>query len=332
MARQVILFSSPWSDLSLEDLAQRASEWGYQGLELCSWGSHLEVQRALSDPNYCPHLLEVFGRGELTVPVISNHRVGQAVCDPVDERHRRLVPDYVWGNGHASEVSQRAAEEMMATGLVAQQLGASIVSGFTGSAIWSFVSGYPHADAESVSEAIDDFARRWRPILNSFRDCGVRFALEVHSGQIAFDLTSAEMVMDALGDHEAFGFLFDPCHLHWQGVDPVEFLRRFGDRIYHVHMNDVRLNLNGRNGILNSYLPPGDPRRGWDYRSAGRGALDWETIIRSLNEIGYNGALAVDWHDPGMNRDFGAQDACKFVRQLDFDGPAAGRFTGFRPS
>ena len=59
MARTVTLFTGPWADLSLEELAQKASEWGYQGLELCCWGDHCEVQRALSEDNYCRQKLDL---------------------------------------------------------------------------------------------------------------------------------------------------------------------------------------------------------------------------------------------------------------------------------
>ena len=46
--------------------------------------------------------------------------------------------------------------------------------------------------------------------------------------------------------------------------------------------------------------------------------------MRALNEIGYDGALSVDWHDPGMDREYGAADACRFVKAVDFDPPARG--------
>src|SRR5207247_7378707 len=115
-------------------------------------------------------------------------------------------------------------------------LGAAVVAGFCGSALWSYVNGYPAPTAAVVSAAFKDFAKRWNPILNVCKDCGVKFALEVHPGQIAFDLYTAEMALDALGGREEFGFTFDASHLHWQGVDPVEFLRRFPDRIYHVQI------------------------------------------------------------------------------------------------
>jgi sugar phosphate isomerase/epimerase len=319
MARPVILYSGQWTDLPVEELVQKVSEWGYQGLELSCWGDHFEVQRALSEPEYCQRKLDLVVRADLSVPVLSSHRVGQAVCDVIDARHQGLLPDYVWGDGNPAEVPQRAAEEMMATARAAQKLGVGVLSGFTGSALWSYVAGYPAPSPDVVAAGFQEFVERWNPILDAFRDCGVRYACEVHPGQIAFDLYSAEMALDALGGREEFGFTFDPSHLHWQGIDPTEFLRRFPDRIYHVHIKDVSLNLNGRTGLMNSYLPPGDPRRGWDFRSPGHGGIDWEGIIRALNAIGYEGPLAVEWKDNGMEREYGAEEACKFVKRLDFE-------------
>jgi sugar phosphate isomerase/epimerase len=330
MARPVILFSGQWTALSLEELASKVSDWGYQGLELCCWGDHFEVQRALSEDDYCQKKLDLLSRHDLSAPVISNHRVGQAVCDKIDARHQAMLPDYLWGDGDPLEVSARAAEEMMATVRAAQRLGASVVGTFTGSALWSYVGGYPPPTPEVIAAGFDDLTRKWNPILDVCRDCGVKLAVEVHPGQLAFDLYSAEGVLDALGGREEFGFLFDPSHLHWQGIDPVEFLRRFPDRIFHVHLKDAVLNLNGRNGLLNSYLPYGDPRRGWDFRSPGRGGIDWENLIRALNEIGYDGPLCVEWKDSGMNRDYGAEDACKFVKRLDFESAKRGGTEAFR--
>jgi sugar phosphate isomerase/epimerase len=319
MARPVILFTGQWTDLPLEELAQRAAEWGYQGLELCTWGDHFEVQRALSEDDYCQAKLDLLARHELTAPVLAAHRVGQAVADPIDARHQGLLPDYVWGDGDPEAVRQRAAAEMIATVRAAQRLGVAVVSGFTGSPLWAYVCGYPAPGPEVVSAGLAEFARRWEPVLDACRDAGVRFAAEVHPGQVAFDLYSAEMALDAVGGREEFGFTFDPSHLHWQGVDPAEFVRRFPDRIYHVHIKDAVLALNGRSGVLGSYLPYGDPRRGWDFRAPGRGGIDWEAVVRALNDAGYDGPLAVEWKDAGVQRDYGTEEACKFVKRLDFE-------------
>src|SRR5262245_47053023 len=143
MGRPIILFSGQWSDLPLEELAQKASDWGYQGLDLSCLGDHFEVQRAVAAGTYCQERLELLSRHGLTVPVLSNHRVGQAVADLIDARHRTILPDYVWGDGQPAGVQQRAAEEMMATVRAAEKLGVSIVGGFTGSPLWSYVVGYP---------------------------------------------------------------------------------------------------------------------------------------------------------------------------------------------
>ncbi len=330
MPRPLLLFSHNWTDITLEDLAGKASEWGYAGFELACWGDHLEVQRAVSEPDYCSAKLDLLSRYDLQVPVVSNHRVGQAVCDPIDSRHKAMLPDYVWGDGKPEGVRQRAVEEMLATFRVAEKLGASVVSGFTGSQLWSYVLGYPGPSAETVSDGLKDFARLWNPVLDVAAECGVKFAFEVHPGQIAYDYYSAEMALDALGGRPEFGFTFDPSHFHWQGIDPVEFIRRFGDRIYHVHVKDAVLALNGRNGVLNSYLAPGDARRGWHFRAPGRGGIDWEGIIRALNAAGYTGALAVEFNDRDMDREFGAEEACKFVRRLDFEPAQPRGPTAFR--
>ncbi len=332
MPRQILLFTGPWDDCALEELAPKAAEWGYQGLDLACWGDHFEVQRALSEEDYCPRKLDLLARQDLTAAVLSNHRVGQAVCDRIDERHRPLLPDYVWGDGTPEEVSQRAAEEMMATIRAAQKLGVSVVSGFSGSALWSYVAGWPAPSAAVVEAGFRQFAERWQPILDVCRDCGVRFALEIHPGEIAFDLVTAELALDAVEGREEFGFTFDPSHFHWQGIDPVEFLRRFADRIFHVHVKDAVVHLNGRNGLLNAHLPHGDPRRGWDFRAPGHGGIDWEAVIRALNDIRYDGPLAVEFTDAGMDREHGAEQACKFVKRLDFEPARRGDSRAFKDS
>jgi sugar phosphate isomerase/epimerase len=169
---------------------------------------------------------------------------------------------------------------------------------------------------------IDDgfklLAERFHPILDVFEECGVKFALEVHPTEIAFDLYTAERALKALDYRESFGFNFDPSHLHWQGVDSVEFIRAFPDRIYHMHVKDAIVTLNGKSGILASHLNFGDPRRGWDFRSPGRGGVNFEEIIRALNQVGYKGPLSVEWEDMGMEREFGAREAARFVKQKDF--------------
>ena len=177
---------------------------------------------------------------------------------------------------------------------------------------------FPPVTPEMIEGGFRHFAAMWGPILDVFDECGVRFALEVHPTEIAYDIVTARRALDALGGRRTFGFNFDPSHLHWQMVDPVLFLREFADRIYHVHMKDAALTLDGESGILSSHLNFGTPGRGWDFRSLGRGGVNFEEIIRALNALGYQGPLSVEWEDAAMDREHGASEACTFVRKLDF--------------
>lgn len=319
MARTVTLFTGQWADLPLADLARRARDFGYEGLELACWGDHFDVSRAIAEDDYCAGRRQLLEEYDLQVLAISTHLVGQAVLDRIDERHQAILPPHVWGDGDPEGVNARAAEELKETARAAQRLGVDVVNGFTGSSIWPLLYSFPPVPETMIEEGYRLFAERFHPILDVFGQCGVRFALEVHPTEIAFDLYSAQRALEAIEHREEFGFNFDPSHLLWQGVDPVEFLRAFPDRIYHVHIKDAIVTLNGRTGILSSHLNFGDPRRGWDFRSPGRGGVNFEEIIRALNSIGYSGPLSVEWEDSGMDREAGAREACDMVRRLDFE-------------
>ncbi|RIK72455.1 MAG: AP endonuclease [Planctomycetota bacterium] len=318
MARPVTLFTGQWADLPFEDLARMTREFGYDGNELACWGDHFDVSAALNDSSYVAAKREQLEKNELACYAISNHLVGQAVCDVIDQRHKSILPPHVWGDGKPEGVNKRAAEEMMNTARAAQKLGVEVVNGFTGSSIWHLLYSFPPVPESMIEEGFELFAERWNPILDVFGECGVRFALEVHPTEIAFDVYTAKRALHAVANRPEFGFNFDPSHLLWQGVDPVEFIREFPDRIFHVHIKDAIVTLNGRSGILGSHLNFGDPRRGWDFRSPGRGGVNFEEIIRALNAIGYDGPLSVEWEDSGMERQQGAREACDFLRKLDF--------------
>ncbi|MEM8863930.1 MAG: sugar phosphate isomerase/epimerase [Planctomycetota bacterium] len=318
MPRPVTLFTGQWADLPVEEMCRKASSFGYQGLELACWGDHFEVDRAAKDPNYVGDRRDLLDRYDLQCHAISNHLAGQAVCDVIDQRHQSILPPHVWGDGEPNGVNQRAAEEMKQTARVAQKFGVDVVNGFTGSSIWHLLYSFPPVPESMIDGGFQQFADRWNPILDVFDECGVRFALEVHPTEIAFDIHTAQRALEAVGHREAFGFNFDPSHLIWQGVDPVEFVRAFPDRIYHVHIKDAIVTLNGTSGILASHLNFGDPRRGWDFRSPGRGGVNFEEIIRALNVINYQGPLSVEWEDSGMDREHGATEAAEFVKRIDF--------------
>jgi sugar phosphate isomerase/epimerase len=323
MARPITLFTGQWADLTLDRVAELAAGWGYDGLELASWGDHFDVNRALSEDGYIQSRHDILAKHGLKCFAISNHLVGQAVCDAfIDDRHKGIVPAHVWGDGSPEGVRQRAAEEIKNTARAAAKFGVNVVTGFTGSSIWHLIYSFPPNDPKVIDAGYDDFAQRWNPILDVFDEVGVKFALEVHPTEIAYDIYTTQRTMAAVQNRPAFGINFDPSHLHHQFVDPVMFLEAFADRIYHVHMKDSIRRLDGQHSILGSHLGFGDRRRGWDFVSVGRGGIDFEQIVRTLNQINYGGPLSIEWEDSGMDRLQGAPESLAAVKRVNFSASA----------
>jgi len=318
MARPVTLFTGQWADLPVEELAAKAGEWGLDGLELACWGDHFEVDKALANDGYAAGRGELLERNGLGIWALGAHLVGQAVCDPIDARHQAILPPEVWGDGDPEGVRQRAAERMKDTARAAARLGVEQVNGFTGSAIWHQLYSFPPNDFAGIERGYQDFGERWGPILDVFQEEGVRFGLEVHPTEIAYDFVTTRNALEAVGGHPAFGINLDPSHFVPQFLDAAAFAREFSDRIYHVHVKDSRRRLDGRRSILASHLNFGEAERGWDFVSPGHGDVDFEEFVRALNAIGYTGPLSIEWEDSGMDREWGVQDAVAFCRRLDF--------------
>lgn len=316
MARPVTLYTLQWGDLPLEVVCQKAKDFGYDGIEI-GLPTHLDVR--CNDTDYYNEIKSLLESYNLNLYTISTHLIGQAVCDNISERHKPILPDYIWGDGEPEGVRQRAAKELVRTAYAAKMLGVDTVVGFTGSPIWHLLYSFPPVTDEMINKGYEDFAKRFVPILDDYQKLGVRFALEVHPTEIAFDTFSAHRALDALGDHPAFGFNYDPSHLAYQGVDYVDFIYNFPDRIFHVHMKDVYWSDTPKPiGVFGGHSTFGDPRRYWNFRSLGRGKVNFEEIIRALNSIGYKGPLSVEWEDSAMDREQGAIESCQFVKKIDF--------------
>jgi sugar phosphate isomerase/epimerase len=319
--------------MPLSELAPLAKRMGYDGLELACWGDHFEVDKALASSSYVDAKRALLNEHGLECYALSAHLVGQCVCDAIDSRHEAILPSDVWGDGDAEGVRKRAAKRMMDTARAARAFGVGVVNGFTGSSIWHAAYAFPPTSQEYWDAGFEDFAERWLPILDAFDEAGVGFALEVHPTEIAFDIATALRAINAVRGHPRFGFNYDPSHLAYQGVDYVKFVRFFGEagRIKHVHLKDVWFSDGGRRrgdgtvGVFGGHTSFGDARRAWDFRSLGRGDVDFEAIVVALNDIGYRGPLSVEWEDARMERVAGATEACAYARRLDF-APSAVAF------
>lgn len=318
MARPVTLFTGQWADLSFEDVCSLIGGFGYDGLEIACWGDHMDVERAAKDPDYVAMKKKTLAKYGLNCWALGNHLAGQCVGDAFgDPRLEGFAPKNLAGQWE--KIRQWGIQQMLYTAQAAKNMGCTVVTGFMGSPIWKYLYSFPQTTESMVADGFAEILELWTPILDEFDACGVKFALEVHPSEIAFDYYTAKRLLEVFGYRETLGFNFDPSHLQWQGVDPALFYRDFADRIYHVHIKDCYVKLDGRSGILGSHLQFGDLRRGWNFVSPGHGDVNFEFIVREANAAGYKGPFSVEWEDNGMDRLFGAKEALAFVRKIDFD-------------
>ncbi|MDP4775454.1 MAG: sugar phosphate isomerase/epimerase, partial [Opitutales bacterium] len=181
--RPVTLFTGQWADLKIADLLPKVKAMGYEGVELACWGDHFDVVRAVNEKGYVESVWELLKKHDLGCWAISSHLVGQATCDNIDERHQCILPAHVWGDGNPEGVRQRACAEMALTAQAARKFfdagkaymadkpkgsGKTVVNGFTGSSIWHAIYAFPPTNQAYLQKGYDDFARRWKPILEAF--------------------------------------------------------------------------------------------------------------------------------------------------------------------
>ena len=319
MKRPINICSGQFGDLALDQLCASMKAIGYDGFELAAQ-SHIDVNGIVNDSEYRRQFLKPLTKFNMQIGAISCHLMGQCVGDNYDPRLDNFAPAALKGNPEG--IREWAIESMKTAAKAAQMLGVKVVTCFLGSPIWAMWYSFPQTTPEMVDAGYRRIRELWSPIFDVYDACGVKLALEVHPTEIAFDYYSTKRLFEELEYRPTLGLNFDPSHLLWQGVDPQMFLHDFADRVYHVHMKDVKLSRDGRTGLLGSHIEFGDTRRGWNFVSLGHGDVDFDGIIRELNLMQYHGPLCVEWEDSGMERMFGAKEAYEFTNRINFEPSA----------
>src|SRR5207245_1835915 len=149
---------------------------------------------------------------------------------------------------------------MKDTARAAARLGVTQVNGFTGSAIWHQLYSFPPNDFAEVERGYEEFAERWGPIVDVFDGEGVRFGLEVHPTEIAYDFVTTRKTLDAIGCRDGFGINLDPSHFAHQFPCPAALppLRAHAARRHAVlvHPDQLRVELQRRAALLVGAEPP----------------------------------------------------------------------------
>lgn len=321
--RAITIFTGQWADISFEEMCKTASEIGYEGLELATWGKHINPKKAAEDMGYVKQIKDTLKKYNLNAWSMSAHLSGQLIGDVLDKRHNGFAPSDVINSEKA--IRNWAIQEVNYIIKAAKNLDIEIITGFLGSPIWNYWYSFPQTTQKMIDEGFNTIVERWAPLFDEMDKNNIKFAFEIHPTEIAFDYYTFVKLLDVFDHRKTLGMNFDPSHLLWQGIKPHLVIRELPDRVYHVHIKDASVTLDGLTGILGSHFEFGNTKRGWNFRSPGRGDVDFSAIIRELNAIGYNGPLSVEWEDSGMDRLRGALEAYKFVKDINIS-PHIGAF------
>ncbi len=310
------IFTVLFNELSLEKVLDYVSKLGYEAVEIAAWkgSNHIDVDKVLSGgATEYKRNVEKYG---LIISGLSNHLEGQLVLGPHDESTDE------WFRGTPEEKIKYGIERMKKVAEAAAALDVPVVNGFIGAPNWGAWYIFPPAYEKIFERGFEIFAERWGGILDHFAAHGVKFAHEVHPQEQAYNIETAELAIKAINGKKEFGFNFDPSHLLWQGIDPVIFIKKFGDRIYHAHAKDAELVK--ENLPISGCMPTGSwsrPDRGFRFRVVGWGDINWKRIITALLEVKYNYVLSYEHEDPVMSREDGCEKCIAFLKPLIIKAP-----------
>lgn len=154
----------------------------------------------------------------------------------------------------------------------------------------------------SGDENIAIFKEVYTPIAAHAEAKGVRLAFEnwPRNGTMLAITPELWDAMFTAVPSPALGLCYDPSHFYWMGIEYIQPIFDFRDRIYHAHAKDTEILVQGRNqfGIYGRQLEATQPADWWRYRLPGYGHIDWYRYLDALYEIGYDAVLSVEHEDP----------------------------------
>ena len=153
---------------------------------------------------------------------------------------------------------------------------------------------------------------------------GMRVALELHPGFVVHNLATFQRLRDAVGP--VIGAAFDPSHMFWQQMDPLEVVQHLGPAIFHVHAKDTVIHgaNTRRNGIIDLGGGGRLQDRSWMFRTVGYGhdAQWWKSLVSALRQAGYDGTLSIEAEDSLMSPREGIEKAARLLHEAVMIEPA----------
>ncbi len=303
--------SAPFNTLA--GMANWAASLGFVGVQIPSWDARLfDLKQAAESQAYCDDILGILSNEGLTLTELSTHLQGQLVAS-----HPAYVtlldafaPPAAAGNAKAQQEYGR--QQLVWAAHASRRLGLTAHATFSGALAWPFFYPWPQRPAGLIDEAFAELARRWKPILDVFDECGVDACYELHPGEDLHDGATFERFLDEVGGHPRANILYDSSHMVLQQLDYLAFIDLYHDRIRAFHVKDAEFNPSGRSGVYGGYQDWID--RPGRFRSLGDGQTDFGGIFSKLAQYDYPGWAVVEWECCIKHPEDGAREGAEFVR------------------
>ncbi|HHT44004.1 MAG TPA: sugar phosphate isomerase/epimerase [Fastidiosipila sp.] len=314
-------FTANYAHLSIEEVAKIASDHGYEMLEIPSYlgNGQLDTENIVKDKELRNRVLKTVKDHGLEISALSNHADSLLILGPHSSDTDKLFA------GTKEEKIKYGTDSLILSAQAAHDMEIPIVIGFTGVTNWGRY--FPFPSATGWSEMEEEFTERFTPILDKFKEYGVKFAVEPHPNNFIYDIHTALKAVELVDNHPNFGYNLDPANLVYLGEGVVEnFIDMVGDRIFHVHAKDgevVKHNIQ-RGGILMQ----GDWQRldrAFRFRIPGWGSVNWKHVITELAMVGYDYVLSYEHEDVTMSVGDGVEKVIAFLQPLIIKAPYEGR-------
>ncbi|MEK8129198.1 sugar phosphate isomerase/epimerase [Paenibacillus filicis] len=303
------VFTVLFGQYPLEQALDKVQEAGLQAVELGTGGypgnTHCNPRVLLDNPQELTRLKEAVAARGLAISALSCHG-------------NPLHPN--------ADIAGQHHDDFVHTVRLAEELGVDTVVTFSGCPGDSEQARYPSwatcAWPPDFQEVLDwQWSEKvlpyWQEQSVMCRQYGVRVAIEAHPGFVVYNTETALRLRAEAGSN--IGVNFDPSHLFWQGMDPVECIKQLGSAIYHVHAKDTSIDKRNTalNGVLDVKPYNRELERSWIFRTIGygHGLEEWQNLISTLTKVGYDGVISIEHEDSLMSVDEGFRKAARFLSQ-----------------
>ncbi len=297
---------------TMENACRWMAEAGYKGVQIPSDNPVcIDLKLAAESKDYCDEFKGQCAEWGVEITELSTHIQGQlvAVHPAYDTAFDAFAPAQLHGNPQARQ--EWAVEQVMYAAKASQNLGLDRSVSFPGALVWPFMYPWPQRPAGLVEEGFKELAKRWRPILDYYDECGVDICYEIHPGEDLHDGVTFERFLKEVDNHPRCNILYDPSHFILQQLDYLSFIDHYHERIRMFHVKDAEFRPNGKSGIYGGY-------QGWvdrpgRFRSLGDGQIDFGGIFSKLAGYGFDGWAVVEWECALKHPEDGAREGAKFV-------------------